>query len=69
MTPSKGIMKVIRNSLNKRETNNNNNNSNNNNNDDNNNNNKKQLPSVQIRTKPKPERILEKEQNALKKTN
>ena len=54
-------MKVIRNSLNKRETNNNNNN--------NNNNNKKQLPSVQIRTKPKPERILEKDQNALKKTN
>ena len=50
-------MKVIRNSLNKRETNNNNNN------------NKKQLPSVQIRTKPKPERILEKDQNALKKTN
>ena len=66
MTPSKGIMKVIRNSLNKRETNNNNNNSNNNNDD--NNNNKKQLPSVQIRTKPKPERILEKEQKALKKT-
>ena len=63
MTPSKGIMKVIRNSLNKRETNNNNNNN------SNNNNNKKQLPSVQIRTKPKPERILEKEQNALKKTN
>ena len=53
--------------------NNGNNNSNNNNNDDdddnNNNNNKKQLPSVQIRTKPKPERILEKDQNALKKTN